>query len=99
MMARSAAAGAEFSRSVRSGFDAGREAKTAGATAAATRRRSSLRDLEAEHHSALVMFGDVAVRHPEARVAEVEEDVHGLPGPHQHRVLPHQAGLDHSVTA
>ena len=32
----------------------------------------------------------MAVRHPEARIADVEEDVHRLPFPHQDRVLPDQ---------
>jgi hypothetical protein len=45
-------------------------------------------DVEAEHHPALVMLGDVAVRHPEARVADVQEDVHPLPGTYEHSVLP-----------
>jgi hypothetical protein len=61
------------------------------------RRRSSFLHLEAEHHSALVVFGDVAMRHPQARVGDVEEDVHRLTGSHKHGVLPHQARLDYSV--
>ena len=46
-------------------------------------RRSSDRlrragDVEAEHHAALGVLGDVAVRHPQPRIGDVEQDVHGL---------------------
>ena len=34
---------------------------------------------EAEHHPALVMLGDVTVRHPKSRVGYVEQDVDGSP--------------------
>src|SRR5688500_4375492 len=44
-------------------------------------------DGEAEHHPGLVVLGDVAVRHPPAGVADVEEDVDGLAGADQHGVL------------
>ena len=54
--------------------------------------------VEAEHHSTLVMLGDVAVRHPDARVRYVEKDVHSLAGSHQHRVLPDQVLLAGRVT-
>src|SRR5215217_6420983 len=54
--------------------------------------------VEAKHHSALVMLRDVAVRHPETRVAYVEEDVDSLAGRYQHRVGPHQIGLDRSIS-
>jgi hypothetical protein len=43
------------------------------------------------------MFGDVTVRHPEARVRHIQEDVHGFARAHEHRVLPHQIGLDDAV--
>ena len=54
-------------------------------------------DVEAEHHAALVVLGDVAVRHPPSRVGDVEQDVDDLPGAHQHGVFPHQVGLDLAV--
>src|SRR4051794_8884160 len=56
-------------------------------------------DGEAEHHAALVVLGDVAVGHPQAGIADVEQDVDRLPGGHQHGVLPYQAWLDDSVAA
>ena len=52
---------------------------------------------EAEHHAALHVLGDVAVRHPQAGVGDVEQDVDGLAGADQHGVLPHQVGLGHAV--
>jgi hypothetical protein len=57
------------------------------------------RDGEAEHHPALVVLGYVTVRHPETRLAHVQEDVDGLPGPDEHRVLPNQIRLDKAVSA
>jgi hypothetical protein len=39
-------------------------------------------DPEAEHHSALVVLGDVAVGHPEAGVGDVEQDVNGFARAH-----------------
>src|SRR4051794_18651227 len=51
------------------------------------------RDVEAEHHSALVMLGDMAMRHPDPRVRYVEQDVDRLTSPHEHRVLPYQVLL------
>src|SRR5437868_10665347 len=42
-------------------------------------------DVEAEHHPALVMLGDVAVRHPPARIRDVEQDVDGLASADEHR--------------
>ena len=54
-------------------------------------------DVEAEHHAALVVLGDVAVRHPHAGVGDVEQDVDDLAGPHEHGVLPHQVGLELAV--
>src|SRR5215210_1658829 len=45
-------------------------------------------NVEAEHHPALVMLGDMAMRHPDAGVRDVEKNVDSLAGPHQHRVLP-----------
>ena len=35
----------------------------------------SWRDVEAEHHPALVVLGDVAVRHPTSGIGDIEEDV------------------------
>ena len=52
---------------------------------------------EAEHHAALHVLGDMAVRHPQAGVGDVEQDVHGLAIADQHRVLPDQVGLGHPV--
>src|ERR687897_3025606 len=49
--------------------------------------------VEAEHHPALVVFGDVAVRHPGAGIRNVQEDVDRLPGSDEHRVLPDQIRL------
>src|SRR3954469_10213278 len=57
------------------------------------RRSFCRRDVEAEHHSALVMLGDMAMRHPDPRVRYVEQDVDRLTSPHEHRVLPHQVLL------
>jgi hypothetical protein len=37
-------------------------------------------DVEAEHHPALVMLGDVAVGHPATRVRHVEQDLDRLAG-------------------
>src|SRR4051812_44487525 len=58
-----------------------------------------LRHVEAEHHPALVVLGDVAVGHPPARVGDVEQDVDDLTGAHQDGVGPHQVGLDDVVAA
>ena len=46
---------------------------------------------------ALVVLGDVTVRHPEPGVGDVEQDVDRLAGPHENRVLPGEVGLDDSV--
>jgi hypothetical protein len=51
-------------------------------------------DAEAEHHSALVVFGDVAVRHPETGVGHVEEDVDGFACAHENGVFPDEIGLE-----
>src|SRR5215211_1473178 len=56
-------------------------------------------DVEAEHHSALVVLGDVAVRHPETWVAHVQENVDSLPGADKHGVLPNEVRLDSAVSA
>src|SRR5918994_3049813 len=53
--------------------------------------------VEAEHHPALVVFGDVTVRHPGAGIGDVQEDVHRFSGPHQHRVLPDEIRLVDAV--
>ena len=49
--------------------------------------------VEAEHHAALVVFGDVAVRHPQPGVGDVQQDVDGLARAQQHGVLPHEIGF------
>jgi hypothetical protein len=36
--------------------------------------------VEADPHAALMMLGDVAASHPQARVDDAEQDVHGLAG-------------------
>src|SRR5436190_23219099 len=59
---------------------------------------SAGRDIEAEHHAALVVLRDVAVRHPQTRVGDVEEDVDGLAREQQDRVLPGEVGLRHAVS-
>jgi hypothetical protein len=43
------------------------------------------------------MLGDVAVRHPPARVGDVEQDVDGLAGADEDRVLPDEVRLDDLV--
>ena len=43
------------------------------------------------------MFGDVAVSHPAAGVGDVEQDVDGLAGPDEDRVLPDEVRLDDVV--
>ena len=52
---------------------------------------------EAEHHAALVVLGDVAVRHPQAGVGDVEEDVDGLAGADEDGVLPHEVVVGFAV--
>ena len=59
---------------------------------------ASRSDVEAEHHAALVMLGDVAVGHPTARVRDVEQDVDRLTGADEHGVLPGQVRF-HDVVA
>ena len=49
--------------------------------------------VEAEHHAALVVLGDVAVGHPAPGVGDVEQDVDGLAGADEHGVLPDQVRL------
>src|SRR5262245_8960925 len=57
----------------------------------------SVGDVEAEHHPALVVLGDVTVRHPATGVRDVEQDVDGLPRAHEHCVLPDEVRLDDVV--
>jgi hypothetical protein len=47
-------------------------------------------DIEPEHHPALDVLGDVAVRHPPSRVGRIEKDVHDVTGPYQNGVLLYQ---------
>src|ERR687891_2384705 len=54
-------------------------------------------DVEAEHHPALVVPGDGAVRHPQAGIRNVQEDVHGFPRAYEHRVFPYEVRLDDAV--
>ena len=75
--------------------DRGREGSGQGANGALGFGRQGLGvDAEAEHHSALVVFGDVAVRHPETGVGHVEEDVDGFAGAHEDGVFPDEIRLD-----
>ena len=55
-------------------------------------------DVEAEHHAALVVFGDMAVRHPTTRVRDVEQDVNGLAGTDKDSVLPNEVWF-HDIVA
>jgi hypothetical protein len=56
-------------------------------------------DVEAEHHPALVVLGDVAVRHPAAGICDLEQEVDDLTGRYQHGVLPDEVRLNRSVAA
>src|SRR3954471_3463958 len=62
-----------------------------------TLARFSRVDAEAEHHSALVVFGDVAVRHPSAGVGDVQQQVYDLTRWHEDGVLPDEVRLGGSV--
>src|SRR5687768_12329263 len=62
-------------------------------------RASLFGDFEAEHHAALVVLRDVAVRHPDADVRHVEQDVDGLTRSDQDGVLPDEVRLRHVVAA
>jgi hypothetical protein len=44
------------------------------------------------------MLGDVAVRHPQTGIRDVEQDVHGPSRWHKHGVLPHQVGFRLALT-
>ena len=54
-------------------------------------------DVEAEHHAALHVLGDVAMGHPHAGASGVEQDLGGLAGTDQHDVPRDQVGLGHHV--
>src|SRR6188508_1157440 len=54
-------------------------------------------DREVEHHPALVVLGDVAVRHPDAGVCDVEKDVDRLASRDEHCVFPDEVRLDDPV--
>jgi hypothetical protein len=54
-------------------------------------------DVEAEHHAALHVLGDVAMGHPHAGASGVEQDVGGLADTDQHDVPRDQVGLGHHV--
>ena len=60
--------------------------------------RSRPRYVEAEHHPALGMLGDVAVRHPQTWIRDVKQDVHGPSHGHEHGFLPYQVGLRLTIT-
>src|SRR5690349_22588057 len=55
-------------------------------------------DLEAEHHPGLIVFGDVAVRHPEPRIGHVEEDVDRFAREDDDGVLPDEVRLRSPVS-
>src|SRR5687768_400885 len=76
-----------------------RNAISVNATSGLSPRPVSRIDVEAEHHAALVVLGDVAVRHPTADVGDVEQDVDRFAGAHEHGVLPHEVRLDDPVAA
>jgi hypothetical protein len=44
------------------------------------------------------MLGDVAVRHPDARMRDVEKKVDSLASGHKDRVLPRQVGFSRAVS-
>ena len=50
-------------------------------------------DLETEHHPALGVLGDMAVRHPQTGVRDGQQDVDRLAGSQEHRVFPDQIGF------
>src|SRR5918996_2505764 len=52
---------------------------------------------EAKHHPALRMLSDVAVRHPQTWVRQVQEDVHRLAGAQENGVLPNQVVFSSTV--
>src|SRR5262245_57909900 len=54
-------------------------------------------NIKAEHHAALVVFGDVTVRHPESGVCHIKQDVHGLSCEQEHGVLPDQVLFDNTI--
>jgi hypothetical protein len=54
-------------------------------------------DVKDEHQAALVVLREVAVRHPAARVRDVEEDVDGLVRAHEHSIPPDEVRLGHAV--
>src|SRR5215218_6200119 len=60
-------------------------------------RPASRSDVEAEHHPALVMLGDVAMRHPTTGVRDVQEDVDRLACADEDGVLPDEVRLDDPV--
>jgi hypothetical protein len=55
-------------------------------------------DVEAEHHPALVVLCDMAVRHPHAGVRDVEQDVHRLASADEDGVLPDKVLLRCTVS-
>src|SRR3954467_10700322 len=60
-------------------------------------RCRGLDGLEAEHHSTLIVLGDVAMRHPPPGVRDVQQDVDRLAGKHQHSVFPYEVVVDRVV--
>ena len=46
-----------------------------------------------------MVFGDVAVRHPDPGIGDVQEDVDGFAAADEHGVLPHQVRFDGTVAA
>src|SRR5690242_13352858 len=54
-------------------------------------------DREAEHHPALVMLRDVAVRHPATGIGDVEQHIDDLAGGDEDCVLPDKIRLRGSI--
>src|SRR5687767_15587294 len=54
-------------------------------------------DVKAEHHPALDVLGDMAMGHPHTGVGYVEQDVDGLAGADEYRILPRKVGLGCAV--
>ena len=54
-------------------------------------------DVKAEHHSSLDVLGNMAMGHPDTGVGYVEQDVDGLAGADEYRILPRKVGLGCAV--
>src|SRR5687767_3093500 len=77
---------------------------TTGMATAAITRASLFMDvlllwIHFEHHShaSLDVLSDMAVQHPLAGVRQLEQDVGGKAGRHEHRIFPHQVLIRHAI--